>query len=96
MVKQSCVDCAACFSLSLWAVFCTLRETLKTTVKEHIQSLNFGYRKAVREKSVTYINAYAVFVDPHTVEYTVKIGKKVEFPVHRKATSGFHHVCSTC
>eukprot|EP00455_Lapot_gusevi_P008153 TRINITY_DN1351_c0_g1_i6.p1 TRINITY_DN1351_c0_g1~~TRINITY_DN1351_c0_g1_i6.p1 ORF type:complete len:509 (+),score=165.64 TRINITY_DN1351_c0_g1_i6:73-1599(+) len=53
-------------------------ETLKTTVKEYIQSLNFGYRKELRSKQVEYINAYASFVDPHTVQYTVKKGKTEE------------------
>lgn len=50
---------------------------LRQTVKDHIGGLNFGYRKQLREKSVTYVNAYAVFIDPHTVEYTEIVKKQV-------------------
>ena len=49
------------------------RETLRQTVKDYILSLNFGYKKALRDKAVEYINAYASFVDPHTVEYTTVV-----------------------
>jgi thioredoxin reductase (NADPH) len=51
-------------------------DTLTQTVKNHIGSLNFGYRKSLRENKVTYVNAYAVFVDPHTVEYTELVNKQ--------------------
>jgi thioredoxin reductase (NADPH) len=50
---------------------------LRQTVKDHIGGLNFGYRKQLREKTVTYVNALAVFVDPHTVEYTEMVKKQV-------------------
>jgi hypothetical protein len=46
---------------------------LRQTVKDYILSLNFGYKKALRDKAVEYINAYASFVDPHTVEYTTVV-----------------------
>ena len=52
------------------------RETLRQTVKDYILSLNFGYKKALRDKAVEYINAYASFVDPHTVEYTTVVRLK--------------------
>jgi len=45
-------------------------------VQDHIGSLNWGYRTSLREKKVEYINAYGVFVDPHTLELTFKNGKK--------------------
>jgi thioredoxin reductase (NADPH) len=37
-------------------------------VQSYVKSLNFGYRKVLREKTVTYLNAYAQFVDAHTVK----------------------------
>ena len=37
-------------------------------VQNYIKSLNFGYRKVLKEKNVTYLNAYAQFVDAHTVK----------------------------
>jgi len=37
-------------------------------VQSYIKSLNFGYRKVLREKTVTYLNAYAQFVDAHTIK----------------------------
>lgn len=40
-------------------------------VQKHVKSLNFGYRKVLREKSVTYLNAYAQFVDAHTVKVSL-------------------------
>lgn len=43
-------------------------------VQNYIGSLNWGYRVALREKSVNYLNAYAEFVDPHTIKTTNKRG----------------------
>ena len=40
-------------------------------VQAHITSLNESYKVQLRQKFVTYINALAHFVDPHTVEYTI-------------------------
>ena len=37
------------------------------SIGDHIGSLNFGYRTALRDNNVTYINAYGAFVDPHTI-----------------------------
>jgi len=45
-------------------------EKLVQEVQDHIGSLNWGYRVSLREKSVTYENARAVFKDAHTVEAT--------------------------
>ncbi|XP_066997444.2 thioredoxin reductase 1, cytoplasmic [Anabrus simplex] len=44
-------------------------------IQTYIKSLNFGYRKTLRENSVTYINAYAQFCDPsdpHKLKVTSK------------------------
>ena len=43
-------------------------EKLVSAVQSHIGSLNWGYRVQLREKSVTYLNAYAQFVDEHTLK----------------------------
>lgn len=37
-------------------------------IQNHIGSLNWGYRVALREKKVDYLNAYATFVDEHTLK----------------------------
>merc|ERR1719466_603489 len=39
-------------------------------------ALNWGYRVALREKSVQYLNEYAQFVDNHTIKTTNKKGKE--------------------
>ena len=39
-----------------------------TGVQSHIGSLNWGYRVQLREKRVPYLNAYAQFVDEHTLK----------------------------
>jgi len=45
-------------------------------VQNHIGALNWGYRVALREKSVQYLNEYAQFVDNHTIKTTNKKGKE--------------------
>ena len=40
-------------------------------VQNHIGGLNWGYRVALRDKQVTYLNAYALFVDKNTVKVCV-------------------------
>lgn len=37
-------------------------------VQSYVKSLNFGYRKVLREKAVTYLNAYAQFVDANSIK----------------------------
>jgi len=43
-------------------------------VQNHIGGLNWGYKVALREKSVTYLNEYAKFVDKNTIKTTNKKG----------------------
>ena len=45
-------------------------------VQDHIGSLNWGYRVSLREKSVTYLNEYATFVDDHTLKCVNKKGRE--------------------
>ena len=48
--------------------------TLAANVQAHIKGTNWGYRNALRDERVDYINALARVVDKHTVEYSDKKG----------------------
>ncbi|VDK87662.1 unnamed protein product [Litomosoides sigmodontis] len=48
---------------------------LKSAVQNHIASLNWGYRVQLKEKSVTYMNAYATFTGSHELSVKNKKGK---------------------
>ncbi|XP_010764044.1 thioredoxin reductase 3-like, partial [Notothenia coriiceps] len=43
-------------------------DTMKEAVSNYIGSLNWGYRVALRDKNVNYVNAYAEFIEPHKVK----------------------------
>lgn len=45
-------------------------------VQAHIGSLNWGYRVALRDKNVKYINALATLEDAHTIKHVNKRGKE--------------------
>ena len=47
--------------------------TMVEAIQAHVGSLNWGYRVALREKKVQYINAYAEFVDPHTLKVLLNL-----------------------
>uniref|UniRef100_A0A8D3DZX6 thioredoxin-disulfide reductase (NADPH) n=1 Tax=Scophthalmus maximus TaxID=52904 RepID=A0A8D3DZX6_SCOMX len=51
-------------------------ETMRTAMNNYIGSLNWGYRVALRDKNVNYVNAYAEFTEPHTIKATNKRGKE--------------------
>lgn len=51
-------------------------ERLVERVQNNIKSSNFKYRVELREKKVNYINAYAKFLDKHTLELKNKKGEK--------------------
>ena len=51
-------------------------ERMTEAVQNHIGSLNWGYRVALREKKVTYENAYGEFVGPHRIKVSVWLPKK--------------------
>ncbi|KAJ9589625.1 hypothetical protein L9F63_017165, partial [Diploptera punctata] len=51
-------------------------DEMVSNIRNYIKSLNFGYRKSLREKKVDYKNAFVTFIDNHTVELTNKAGKK--------------------
>jgi len=45
-------------------------------IQSYIGSLNWGYRVALRDKGVKYLNEYATFIDPHTIQTVDKKGKE--------------------
>jgi len=47
-----------------------------TEVQNHIGGLNWGYRVALREASVEYLNEFATFVDKNTITAVNKKGKE--------------------
>ncbi|KAM9101567.1 thioredoxin reductase 3 isoform X2 [Sarcophilus harrisii] len=51
-------------------------ETMKEAIQNHIGSLNWGYRVSLRERAVTYSNAYAEFVEDHKIKATNKKGEE--------------------
>lgn len=50
-------------------------ERMVSGVQDHIASLNFGYRTALRDAKVEYYNAKGRFINANTVEATKKDGK---------------------
>ncbi|PKU37564.1 thioredoxin reductase cytoplasmic [Limosa lapponica baueri] len=57
--------------------------TMTESVQNYIGSLNWGYRVSLREKNVTYENAYGEFVGPHTVKATNKRGVEKLYTAER-------------
>ncbi|XP_002734086.1 thioredoxin reductase 1, cytoplasmic-like [Saccoglossus kowalevskii] len=57
--------------------------TMRDAIQNHIGSLNWGYRVDLRDKNVTYHNAYAEFTDPHTVKAVNKKGKETVMTAKR-------------
>lgn len=47
-------------------------EKLVEHTQDHISSVNFAYKVGLRSAKVNYINAYATFVDEHTLQYTLR------------------------
>lgn len=57
------------------------RSMLTKNVRDHIKSLNFGYKVDMRENGVQYFNELAAFIDPHTIEGVNKNGEKVNLTI---------------
>lgn len=49
---------------------------MQKNVGMHVKSINWGYKMQLKSKKVEYHNAYASFVDAHTLELTEKNGTK--------------------
>ncbi|XP_059490881.1 thioredoxin reductase 1, cytoplasmic-like [Neocloeon triangulifer] len=47
-------------------------------IQMYLKSLNFGYRTTLREKGITYVNAYATFKEPNKIEAFDKKSKATE------------------
>uniref|UniRef100_A0A673TQZ5 Thioredoxin reductase 1, cytoplasmic n=1 Tax=Suricata suricatta TaxID=37032 RepID=A0A673TQZ5_SURSU len=52
-------------------------DKMTEAVQNYIGSLNWGYRVSLREKKVTYENAYGQFVGPHRIKATSKGREKI-------------------
>ncbi|XP_012935347.1 thioredoxin reductase 1, cytoplasmic isoform X1 [Aplysia californica] len=52
-------------------------QKMREAVQDHIGSMNWGYRVQLRDKKVSYVNAYAQLVDPHTIKATKKNKQEV-------------------
>ncbi|XP_069760350.1 thioredoxin reductase 1, cytoplasmic-like [Narcine bancroftii] len=50
--------------------------TLREAIQNYIRSLNWGYKISLKEKAVTYVNAYGEFMGPHKIKATNKKGKE--------------------
>jgi thioredoxin reductase (NADPH) len=50
--------------------------TMATGIQNYVKSLNWGYRKRLKDDGVEYFNSYGVFSDPHTIEATDAAGNK--------------------
>ncbi|KAL7986130.1 hypothetical protein Chor_011296 [Crotalus horridus] len=51
-------------------------ETMVEGIQNYIGSLNWGYRVALREKTVTYLNAYGEFIGPHKIKAINRKGQE--------------------
>lgn len=49
---------------------------LVTRIQKHIKMANFNYRVNLRNENVRYINAFAEFIDPHTIRAVDKNGEE--------------------
>uniref|UniRef100_A0A1B6M8U6 thioredoxin-disulfide reductase (NADPH) n=1 Tax=Graphocephala atropunctata TaxID=36148 RepID=A0A1B6M8U6_9HEMI len=50
-------------------------EAMVMNIQNHIHSLNWKYRKSLKDKKVTYLNAHARFKDQHTLSLYSKNGE---------------------
>ncbi|XP_021060357.1 thioredoxin reductase 1, cytoplasmic isoform X2 [Mus pahari] len=69
-----------------WKVEDTVKhdwEKMTESVQNHIGSLNWGYRVALREKKVVYENAYGRFIGPHRIVATNNKGKEKIYSAER-------------
>ena len=49
--------------------------TMVEAIQRHVGSLNWGYRVALRDKGVKYINGLGEFTDPHTIKVCYNLPK---------------------
>lgn len=52
--------------------------SMVSNIQDYVKSLNWGYRVALQDKNVKYLNAYGEFVDHHRIKTTTKRGKVQE------------------
>ncbi|KAI9022681.1 thioredoxin reductase 1 [Hyaloraphidium curvatum] len=69
-------------------------DTLRAAVQDHIGSLNWGYRVALRDENVEYFNARGAFIDAHTVACTT-FDRKTDQPKSTKNITAKEVVVAT-
>lgn len=67
-------------------------------IQAHVGGLNWGYRVALREKKVQYLNAYAEFVDAHTLKVspsfsTFCLSIQIELQEHKSVQHKLYKLC---
>lgn len=81
-----------------WSSVCVVKhnwETMKEAINNYIGSLNWGYRVALRDKKVDYVNAYAEFMDPHKIKVSHCENRYKQEVFYIKQQS-LRHRCFTC
>lgn len=83
-----------------WSSVCVVKhnwETMKEAINNYIGSLNWGYRVALRDKKVDYVNAYAEFIDPHKIKVSQEVFYIKQQSLRRGCfTCGIHLNLLTC
>nr|XP_019802873.2 thioredoxin reductase 3 isoform X4 [Tursiops truncatus] len=54
-------------------------ETMTEAIQKHVGSLNWSYRRALREKAVAYVNSYGEFVEHHKIKATDGKGQETYY-----------------
>ncbi|KAH8077204.1 thioredoxin-disulfide reductase [Aureococcus anophagefferens] len=78
IIGETLKDDAAAFGWKDAAAGAHDWESMKSTVQDHIKSLNFKYRVALREAGITYLNRLGEFEDKNTISLTDKKGNKTD------------------
>ncbi|KAH8053821.1 thioredoxin-disulfide reductase [Aureococcus anophagefferens] len=83
IIGETLKDDAAAFGWKDAAAGAHDWESMKSTVQDHIKSLNFKYRVALREAGITYLNRLGEFEDKNTISLTDKKGNKTSVTAAR-------------
>ena len=83
IIGETLKDDAAAFGWKDSAAGAHDWESMKSTVQDHIKSLNFKYRVALREAGITYLNRLGEFEDKNTISLTDKKGNKTSVTAAR-------------
>ena len=67
--------------------------TMVEGIQRHIGSLNWGYRVALRDKGVKYINGLGEFTDPHTIKVCYNLPKISNYLYVSKTACVYMYEC---